>query len=39
MSGEKHPMFGKKMSEETRLKMSKSQKERWQNIKKKKQEK
>lgn len=39
MSGEKHPMFGKKMPEETRLKMSKSQKERWQNIKKKKQEK
>lgn len=38
MAGEKHPLFGKKMSEETRRKMSEKQKKRWENIRKKKQE-
>lgn len=39
MAGKNHPLWGKKMSEETRRKMSEKQKQRWQDIKKKKQEK
>ena len=39
MSGEKHPNWGKKASEELRKKLSESQKRRWENIRKNKQEK
>ena len=39
MVGSKHPLWGKKMSEETRKKMSEKQKTRWENIRKKKQQK